>query len=135
MSTFDKDLKEGDIVISLWKKKGFWRVLSVEDNIIHGRPYSSYINVELVMSAEGVEPKKTAKKDRFCANWLTKMDVEAIEKSMAYDIDKWNKLLNFVKAKDEESEEEGEGSAIFKILESEILSLLGPPESLFSENK
>lgn len=130
--SFTGNLKEGDIVVSLYRNRGYWRVLGFETRIYNGMQYPSNVEVELVMTLEGVVPKKKARKNKMPLNWLNKVTDEGLAIWREADNKKWDKLSELIQVKtSEEIEKELLKQGI--ITDPEILSQLGPPSSLFKE--
>ena len=135
MSAHDGNLKIGDIVSSFYKNKGFWRVTEIKDRFHGAVQYPSDIHLELVMSIEGVPPKKKARTLTMPASWLTKVDEEQVQAWREADEIKWNKLFECVKVKTEQEIVEELIKKGESIPEPEILSFFGPPLSLEKEQE
>lgn len=133
MSKFDGDLQVGDIVISPHKNRGFWRVIEIEDRFSNTYQNASYIHVELVMSEDGVLPKKKARTHQFFAYQISKVDEEKIENWRSHDEAKWKHLLEVVRVKTPEELAEELIKNGEDIPDPDILSFYGPPPSLVKE--
>lgn len=121
---------DGDIVVSLYRNRGFWKITGRQIKQYHQVTYTNF-EVEFVMTLEGVAPKKKAKKGILPEQWATKVSEEFIATSRQRDINKWDKLLQLVKVK---TPEEIEQENIEQGKDPEILTYLGPPDTLKVSN-
>lgn len=102
MSTFNKDLKPGDIITAY--HKGYWRVTHVERRTHNsatmragdkvGDEMSSMIHYELVMDSRFRAPsgKRPPKRDKCDAAWCQKVELAWVDAEAKKAADGWARL-------------------------------------------